>query len=211
MSMIVSEKAKSKTPPLAEGVYQAVCTQLIDLGYQYSEKYKNTSRKIMLRWEVVGETIEIQGETVPRMIHREYTSSLGEKSNLRKDLQAWRGRAFTKEELEGFDLKNILGKGCQMQIIHNQGNDGNTYAEISSIMALPKGMSLPEPSELVLLDLENAATFGTYDKLPDFIKKKIEQSQDYELSGLKQFVENGGGVVNQFGELDDGSEDDLPF
>lgn len=211
MSMIVSEKAKSKTPPLAEGVYQAICTQLIDLGYQYSEKYKNTSRKIMLRWEVVGETIEIQGETVPRMIHREYTSSLGEKSNLRKDLQAWRGRAFTKEELEGFDLKNILGKGCQMQIIHNQGSDGNTYAEISSIMALPKGMSLPEPSELVLLDLENAATFGAYDKLPDFIKKKIEQSQDYELRGLKQFVENGGGVVNQFGELDDGSEDDLPF
>ena len=209
--MIVSEKTGSNIPLLDEGVYQAICTQLIDLGYQYNEKYKNTSHKIMLRWEIIGETIEIQGETVPRMIHREYTSSLGDKSNLRKDLQAWRGRAFTPEELKGFDMKNILGKGCQLQIIHNQGTNGNTYANIACIMALPKGMSLPQPKELIFLDLDNAATFGAFDKLPEFVRNEIKQSQDYELSGLKNFVENGGGTANQFGELEDGSESDLPF
>ena len=209
--MIVSEKTGSNIKPLDEGVYQAICTRLIDLGMQYSKQYNNTSRKIMLGWEIIGETMEIQGDVVQRMMHKSYTSSLSEKSNLRKDLQAWRGRAFTPEELKGFDMKNILGKGCQMQIIHSQGADGNTYANIASIMALPKGMNLPSPEELVFLDLDNAATFGAFDKLPDFIKEKIKQSQDYELSGLKNFVENDGGTANQFGELEDGSESDLPF
>ncbi|MHA1379626.1 MAG: hypothetical protein ACTSRG_14730 [Candidatus Helarchaeota archaeon] len=45
--------------------------------------------------------------------------SLHAKATMRKFLESWRGKKFTKEELEGFDLQKILGKPCQLQIIHS--------------------------------------------------------------------------------------------
>ena len=38
----------------------------------------------------------------PFLVRRRYTASLHEKSALRKDLESWRGRAFTNVELDGF-------------------------------------------------------------------------------------------------------------
>ena len=46
---------------IEEGIFNAVCSKLIDLGVQYSERYDNSSRKIRLFWEVIGETVEING------------------------------------------------------------------------------------------------------------------------------------------------------
>ena len=65
-------------------------------------------------WELPGEEIEIEGEMKPRAISETYTNSLGEKANLRKMLENWRGRAFTQEEMDGFDLRNVLG----LSLIH---------------------------------------------------------------------------------------------
>jgi len=42
------------------------------------------------------------------MISKRYTMSLGEQSTLRKDLESWRGKKFTPEELQGFDLNACI-------------------------------------------------------------------------------------------------------
>ena len=59
-----------------------------------------------------------KGEMKPRAISETYTNSLGEKANLRKMLENWRGRAFTQEEMDGFDLRNVLGKACMISVVH---------------------------------------------------------------------------------------------
>ena len=81
----------------------------------------------------------------PFSISKEYTASIGEKANLRKDLEAWRGRPFSSEELRNFSLENVLGAPCLLGVVHKPSKDGaKVYANVGSIMALPKGMPSPE-------------------------------------------------------------------
>lgn len=198
MAIVAKETGGASLPLLAEGSYTAVCVELVDLGMQFSEKYDKVQRRISLGWEVVGETVEINGEAVPRVIRKEYTTSLHEKSSLRKDLQAWRGRAFTAEELGGFDLKNILGAPCMIQIIHVTSADGSkTYDNIAAIMALPKGTKAESTLPSLYFDLEEPETMGLYEMLPKYLRERIAKAENFP-----------GDKTADVPELDD---DDMPF
>ena len=180
--MGIVAKEKMGLPPIAEGTYQAVCYRLYDLGSQFSEKWGKTAHQVLIVWEVPEARIEIEKDGVkvdlPRVVSKKYTLSLNEKAALRKDLQSWRGRNFTQDELNSFDITKLLGVNCMMQIIHNS-KDGKTYANIASIMPLYKGMKKLEP--------ENVATYFSMQEnmdipadTPDWIKELIEGSAEYQ-------------------------------
>ena len=61
----IKDRAKPKTPPVEPGVYLSVCVGYIDLGEQYSEKFKSYSNKVKFVWALPGETIEIAACKVP--------------------------------------------------------------------------------------------------------------------------------------------------
>jgi len=148
-------------------------------------------------WELPDEKIEIDEEEKPRAISKEYTLSLSEKANLRKDLQAWRGKAFTEEELAGFDMQNVLGKGCQLQVIHTESN-GKTYSNIASIMGLPKGMKVDEPyNPITYFDLGEPDALTVMGNLPAWVQDKIKASETYKDMTVFHPAP--------------GEEDDLPF
>ena len=44
-------------------------------------------------------------------VARVYTLCLHERAALRKDLESWRGRKFTEQELDGFDLEKLDRRG----------------------------------------------------------------------------------------------------
>ena len=132
MSMIAKEVTGSNIEKLENGVYTAISSMMIDLGIQINEKFANKQRKFIVIWNIIGEDVEINGEKLPRTISKEYGYGLGEKSNLRRDLQAWRGKPFSKEELQGFDLKNILNKPCQLQIIKEEKSTWENWDKIPS-------------------------------------------------------------------------------
>jgi hypothetical protein len=140
--MIVSSSG-GDFKPIPEGAYIATCVRLIDLGTQITtfQGADKLQRKVLIAWEVPDEMVEYDGETRPALIMQRYTASLSDKANLRQHLEAWRGRRFTDDELRGFDLKNVLGKPCQIQVLHSE--DG-AYANIAAIMALPKGLPAPD-------------------------------------------------------------------
>ena len=180
MSLIVSENETPKFEPIAEGTHLAVCNMLVDLGMQYSEKFGKSNRKVLIGWEIPGEVIEIDGEKHGRSISKRYTASLNEKSSLRKDLASWRGRDFTAEELAAFDLNNIVGTSCLINVIHKEGTNGKIYANIGGIMKLPKGMPKAMPSEpAIVFDLDNDP-LDSIDNLPDWIAEEIKRSSTYE-------------------------------
>lgn len=180
MPIIAKQGNEGGFTPISEGVHTAICYAIIDLGEQYSEKYNKTNQKIMITWEIPQETITVEGKEVPRSISKEYSLSLHEKSGLRKDLQAWRGRAFTDEELEGFDLRNVLGKGCQLQIIHSD-KGGKTYTNIASIMGLPKGMRVDPPAnDIIYLDMTEDGFEELLAKIPNWIQEKVRSSDTYK-------------------------------
>jgi len=180
MSLIVSENETPKFEPIAEGTHLAVCNMLVDLGMQYSEKFGKSNRKVLIGWEIPDEVIEVDGEKHGRSISKRYTASLNEKSSLRKDLASWRGRDFTAEELAAFDLKNIVGTSCLINVIHKEGTNGKIYANIGGIMKLPKGMAKAMPSEpAIVFDLDNDP-LDSIDNLPDWIAEEIKRSSTYE-------------------------------
>jgi hypothetical protein len=207
--------------PLPEGVYVATCYSIIDLGTHVSDKFKDKAgafkvqRKVLFGWEVPEERIDVErdGKSVnlPRAISRKYTLSLHEKAELRKTLEAWRGKAFTAAELEGFDVKAVLGASCQLQVVHEHSEDGKTWANIGAIMALPKGMPRPKA--------ENPLTFFSFDDwdkktesipaLPEWVDKILQESEEFKAAqgGTQESAEPEPGAETQSAADDS----DLPF
>lgn len=131
-----------------QGTHSAVCVRVIDLGMQINKTTSKPERKVVIVWEIDAEMVDNR----PFIVQKRYTLSLHKKANLRADLQSWRGRPFTDEELAGFDLKNVLGKPCLLNVIHS---DSGEYANIASISQLPKGMPGLKPTgELLFFNTE---------------------------------------------------------
>jgi len=106
------------------------------------------------------------------VIGKTYTVSLHENANLRGDLESWRGRPFTREELDGFDISKLLGVPCMVNVTHTDKN-GKTYANIAAVTPLPKALRENPPKasgDLLLHDDDNNA----YDSLPEWLQKKID-------------------------------------
>lgn len=154
------------------GAKVARCYRIIDLGTQWNERYGKNTKKILISWEFPNELMD---DGKPFAISGFYTNSLNEKANLRRDLESWRGRGFTEKEEEGFNIVNVLDKTCYLNVIHNVSG-GKTYANISSIMPLPKEMSCPEAiNPLVTFDMDNFDE-EVFKALPEGIQKMINNS-----------------------------------
>lgn len=170
------------TPP---GNHIARCYMVCDLGMQDVEYMGNTSqkRKVRLAFELPNELMQSDGR--PFSVSKNYTLSLNEKANLRADLQAWRGRAFTEQELQGFDLFNVLGAPCMVNVIHTQGKNGNTYANIAGITPLPKGIQCPPAVNAPIKFSLDEFDQKIYDGLPEWLQQKINTKgveQPYDQS-----------------------------
>lgn len=143
---VVATAGKAFTPA-PSGVHQGVCCDVVDLGMVTTEweGKKRTSHKVYLVWQIG----EVNQETGKRFtVRKRYTVSLHEKAALRKDLQSWRGRPFTQEELRGFDLDKVLGVNGLLNIVHAE-SDGSIYANVEAIMPLPKGQARMDVSDYV--------------------------------------------------------------
>lgn len=213
MSLIVSEGSTGgkNYDPAPAGTSVARCIKIVDLGTQkkeYNGEVKH-QKQVMFTWELPEELIpdgDLAGK--PFAVNQTYTQSLNAKSNLRRDLEAWRGRKFSQTELDNFDLENVLGKPCMLNIVHVQRGE-NTYANIASIMPLPKNMSAPEqinPSVMFSLAQFDPAK---YEALTEWTKKKIALSPEYAkaASGDQERIATpDGGVMNV-----DPDNVDIPF
>jgi hypothetical protein len=180
MSLIISETGGGKYPerkPLEAGAYAAVCDMIVDLGVQPSPGGQFApKRTLMVRFQIPSERVEItkNGETksLPAVISRTLGLSLNEKATLRQLLQSWRGKAFTPEELKKFDLANVLGKPAFINITHSVKGD-KTYANLTSIMPLPKGMPAPTLEGEALIYSTDTPDAAVFDKLPEWVQDKI--------------------------------------
>jgi hypothetical protein len=133
MSLVVTESAKSDYQPTSMGLHQAVLVDVVDLGVletPWGDKHKCT---------LVFETDEMDPEGIPLRVSKRYTLSLSEKSNLRQDLERWRGRKFEPKELKkGFDLETLLGLNATIYVAHRLTEE-RLFANIQTILPPAKG------------------------------------------------------------------------
>ena len=175
--MKIKDRAKPAVPPMEPGVYVGVCVGILDLGEQYSENFKKYSNDVRFIWEIPGETVMVDGEEKPRQLYRTFTISAGKKSNLRKFLSSWNGKAYTDGEFGELELFDQLGKGCQLQVVLSE--DGQ-YNNIDNLMGLPKGMPAPKASSpFIKWDMDQWDE-EAFQALPDWAREKIEKSTQYQ-------------------------------
>lgn len=188
MSFYVEDKGGSfESTPV--GSHLARCYRIVDLGTQKSEYQGQVKylHKVMLGWEIHG--VNEDGTPIkmqdgrPFAMFKNYTLSWSDKATLRIDLQAWRGRPFTAEEMRRFDLKTILGAWCMLNVIERQGNDGKMYVNVANISPVPsmiKQAGLPtaiNKDEMFNLSEPDMEMFNTFS---DNLKKKIQGSPEWE-------------------------------
>jgi hypothetical protein len=180
-------------PPV--GAHIAVLIRIVDIGTQKGEwQGKETLRRQnILTWELPFKTRE---DGAPFIISKFYTQSLGDSSNLTKDLTSWLG----KKPKPPFDPKELLGKGCQVVVSEREGSDKKV---ISTVVGLPDGATVPEKTHnpLVLFSLEPSEfDEEVFDGLSSRIQEMIMKSPEY--------VKAIGGDV---GDVAPTTDDEIPF
>lgn len=142
MGLTLKEGTTFKLVPA--GQYNAVCVDVVDLGI-VKTSWQGQDRQTH-KCRIVFEVDEINPDNGKRYAtSRMFTASLSEKAALRAFLESWRGKAFTPEELRGFDTEQLVGVGAIIQIVHEPKGD-KTYDNINSVMKPLRGMPWLEPS-----------------------------------------------------------------
>lgn len=179
MSLILPKQNEFENVPA--GSYAATCYRVVDFGTQYSEKFQKSDHKIMISWELD----EKMKDNRPFSMHKRYTFSSSSKSNLRKDLESWRGKAFSDSEFGTFDIGVLIGIGCMIGVSSRQ-KDGSTYSDVSSIMKLPKGMNAPTLENETIYFSLNDFKQDVFNKLSDKLREDISKSPEYkQIHGVK--------------------------
>jgi len=181
--MIISDNSKEfKIAPA--GSHMARLYSIIDLGHQATEWAGESKimHKVVFTWELHGDDDNGQplqtDDKKPLIVSKRYTVSLGDQARLRQDLEAWSNKKMSPEDRKNFDLKNLLGKFCMVNITHSE--DGK-YANISGISPVPSALRNAQPDGINpplhfwLAEFDQAK----YDALPKYYKEKITESSEW--------------------------------
>jgi hypothetical protein len=156
-----------------EGTSAAVLTVLAYLGKHQStwQGQQRVRELVGLAWEL-AEPAEEDGRALS--VTEVLTASLNEKAKLYSRVLALTGG---REPPEGFDLEKLLGRGAIVTVVH-EVRDGKTWANVSNVSALPRGMPPPVASVAPLyFDIEAPEPdWPVVDKLPARFRKLIESA-----------------------------------
>ena len=199
--IVVTGNNESKREIVPSGTHISRCYSMIHIGtveWEYNGETKYTN-KIRITFELPHEMREFSGEQKPMVISKEYTMSLHEKSNLRRDLEGWRGKSFSNKELSSFDITDVLGSSCNVSIIHKTSKSGNEFAQIGSISSMTKGSKCPEQiNENFIFNYHDNFDEEWLEKQPQWVQDQIKSTDEYKSK------------MNQK-EFADTPKDDMPF
>ena len=209
MGLLVKDKGFNREP-LEAGIYPAVCYSVVDLGLQ--ESTYRVQHKVMIGWELPTEEIEFdkdgETQTGKRLVSNFYTLSLNKQAKLRQHLEAWRGKKFTDTELEGFDLKSLIGVNCQLQIAVEDKPNGPVN-QVSMVLPKEKGANykLENDTEFFSFeDCEKPEDLQVVEWKEKLVKKSLNWKQLTDPVKVPKAVEQAV-TGDDFGDDDSG----LPF
>lgn len=213
-----SASTGSSTPAPA-GNHVGRCVEMIQVGTLEKEfkGEKKLQHIIRLTWELPYEMREAKEgeEAKPFLVSKNYTFSMYEMATFRKHLAAWRGKDWkTQAEADEFDPGKLLGVPCMVSVTHKESQKGNTYAEVSGLGAMPKGMSCPDQINTTRALSYNDFNWVTYNSLPDFIKNDIQLTPEFKALKKPEPVAQPSQAAAQqqaVGAMVADDDNDLPF
>ena len=159
-------------PPAGDTL--GVCFEVFNLGMQDTTFGAKPQAMIYFEIDVRYTVGDYKGK---RMLigTRPYTASLSARANLRKDLESWRGRSFTDEELKGFNIKKVKGAPAILTIVHNNG-----YADIAK-NGIKRAVTLaPDGKTFIPIKTFELETDPAYvpKRVLNLLEKKLVQEND---------------------------------
>lgn len=224
---------------LEKGIYHATCFRMVDLGTQDNTYKGETNKKLQVRLDFeITEALDpdtnqvLMADGRPFGVGKEYTASLFESANLRKDLESWRGKSFTQEELDSLELTDFLGCTVKIEV-------GLTKQTAEFAGGNPKIMRLSEPrngteqvatvNPQVAFDMSvycdefngnsnanSKAMCDVFEDIPAYLQKKVEESYEYRAAvekGARASTVEVEAPAESLADLASSSDDDdkLPF
>ena len=175
---IIAKESGSPRELIPAGNVQAVCYGVIELGHR--DGNYGVKHEAVVLFEIPSLRFEDEdGKDLPRGINNFYGISLHEKSNMGKDLASWRGKAFTPQEKEGFDITALIGANCLLNIAHVPKADKSMRDKIASITPLMQGMAKLQP-ENSLVNYSISDNGFNFDGVPEWAVKFIKESEEYK-------------------------------
>lgn len=185
MALMATAKGGGERTLPPAGTFLARCYAICDMGTQFSEwqgKPKK-ARKCRIFFELPTEKhvfLEEKGEE-PFTMSKEFTLSLHAKAQLRKVLDTWRGKPFTEEELDGFDVTKLIGAPAMLTIGHEPRKDGEgDFAKILGIAKVMKGIEVPPMiMKAWQFTLDMGQQSETFKALPEWLREKILDCEEW--------------------------------
>tara|TARA_R110002020_G_scaffold328548_2_gene544470 strand:- start:495 stop:1109 length:615 start_codon:yes stop_codon:yes gene_type:complete len=184
MAIIAKSKGNTERTLAPIGNHLARCVKMIHIGTA-EETIQGTVKKlnkVKLSWELPDETHVFKEENgaEPFMVSKEYTLSMSDRANLRKDLESWRGKGFTEKQAEEFDITVLLGIPCMINVIHKTAkSSGNNYVVVSGITPLPKRVECPE-QVIQSFEFNYDDKFENFEQLDEWTQNKIKETDEYK-------------------------------
>lgn len=167
------------------GNHIAVCNLVADLGLQPgSGMYPDPKHQVILRFELPAERVDYQDKdgnkkSGPQITYWTFTASMHEKANLRKQLEGWRGKKFSDDEAEAFDVSKLLSKACLLNLVEKVKGD-KVYVNHAALSPLPRGTNAPTPEMPILYYGEDNKS--QFSELPQWLQDKITNQLKPQVS-----------------------------
>lgn len=199
--------------PIPAGNYFGIICGVYDIGTQTGGQY-GPKHQIIVSWELHKKKGAVRNEAgVVQSISNFYGLSFSELSSLRKDVESMLGRKFTLPEAKsGYDVEELLGKPCRLQIIHDTKADGTIRDMIGTIMPLDEDDEVPN-AELERVYFEITPDHVIPETVPEWVAKMIRRSQEFGGGETSRSPVGAGatGGRNGAGKAATEFDDDCPF
>lgn len=196
------DQKERELPPV--GTYKARLVGIYDIGTQEGMSFEGRPPKprhqILLQWELFkGNRALVDSRGNQFTISAWYTLSLHEKANLRKDIKTITGKAI--DDGEEFDISDLLGSGCRLQVSSKVTKQGKTTVEVASLMALDEDERTPSsPNEPFMFEI-TGTNCEIPKQVPPWVADQIRRSPEWQGTTMPSAVATP----------DSDRDDDIPF
>ena len=188
------------------GMVSAVCINVVDGRHAkttYMGQDKGHQKKIFILWEIAQRIKEGKFAGKHMVIAKEYTFAVGERANLRIDLESWRGKKFEERKNADGTVSLLTEKKQNEQIVKVPfavdmliGANCILYLE-----DVGKSKSFIKPTKVMKFDSKYIPVKREYDinYIPDWLAKKIEErplsNPDIQQTQTNNAVNNEASVI----------------
>ena len=180
--MKLKDIMKPSAPLLDAKTYLAVIVGVFEVGEQYSEKYHNSSRKLIFAFDIPS-VKDTDGR--PRQLSKWLTPGKKKGCAFLEFFGGLDDKNYAAKDVEDIDPESYLGRACQVRVTVNTETQRNN---IGGVMSLPDGIPVPQTDTPLLWYsvTESGFSGAKWDALPDWVRDACMKSEQYQATAPDQ-------------------------